>query len=74
MPDAILKLGLSKKEASQKKGGNAMDESTTTARWAIPQPWRGLFGVAVTVGYAFLITACAAANLAMGTLNGEHDT
>ena len=23
----------------------------------IPQPWRGLFGVAVTVGYTFLITA-----------------
>jgi hypothetical protein len=57
LPDAILKPSLSKKEASQKKGGNAMDESTTTARWTIPQPWRGLFGVAVTVGYAFLITA-----------------
>jgi len=34
-----------------------MDELTPTARWTITQPWRGLFGVAVTVGYAFLITS-----------------
>ncbi len=33
-----------------------MDELTPTARWTITQPWRGLFGVAVTVGYAFLMT------------------
>ncbi len=24
--------------------------------------------------FGFLIAACAAANLAIGTLNGEHDT
>ena len=34
-----------------------MDKLTPTARWTKTQPWRGLFGVAVTVGYTFLITA-----------------
>ncbi len=34
-----------------------MNELTPTARWTITQPFRGLFGVAVTVGYAFLITS-----------------
>jgi len=50
-------MGLSKNGGSQRKGGNAMDQLTPTARWTITQPWRGLFGVAVTVGYAFLITS-----------------
>lgn len=29
-----------------------------TARWTVTQPWRGLFGVLVTLGLALIITAC----------------
>lgn len=34
-----------------------MKESTPADFWDVPQPWRGIFGVAVTVGYTFFITA-----------------
>jgi hypothetical protein len=34
-----------------------MDELTPTAKWTITQPWRGLFGIVVTLGCAFTITA-----------------
>ena len=32
-----------------------MNELTPTARWTITQPWRGLFGLVVTLGLAFTI-------------------
>ena len=32
-----------------------MSELTPAERWIIPQPWRGFFGVVVTVGYTFLL-------------------
>ena len=34
-----------------------MDELTPTARWTVTQPWRGLFGIIVTLGLSFTITA-----------------
>ena len=34
-----------------------MNEQSKRPSWAITQPWRGLFGLAVTVGYAFTITS-----------------
>jgi hypothetical protein len=34
-----------------------MKESTSAGLWVIPQPWRGIFGVAVTVGFTFLMTS-----------------
>ena len=34
-----------------------MEGVEPTAGWTITQPWRGLFGVAVTLGIAFTITA-----------------
>ncbi len=34
-----------------------MDELTPKAKWTVTQPWRGLFGTAVTLWVAFTITA-----------------
>ena len=34
-----------------------MDELTPTARWTITQPWRGIFGLIVTLGAAMIITS-----------------
>ena len=34
-----------------------MDEMTPTARWTITQPWRGIFGLVVTLGAAMIITS-----------------
>ena len=34
-----------------------MDGLAPTARWTVMQPWRGLFGVVVTLGLAFTITS-----------------
>jgi len=34
-----------------------MDELTPTARWTITQPWRGIFGLVVTLGSAMIITS-----------------
>jgi hypothetical protein len=34
-----------------------MDGLSPTARWTITQPWRGLFGIAVTLGAALIITS-----------------
>jgi len=34
-----------------------MDEFNPTANWTTAQPWRGLFGVVVTLGTAFTITS-----------------
>ena len=35
-----------------------MDELTPTARWTITQPWRGIFGLVVTLGLMMIVTAC----------------
>jgi len=34
-----------------------MEKVSITARWTLIQPWRGLFGLSVTLGYAFLVTS-----------------
>ncbi|WP_300459110.1 hypothetical protein [Desulfobacula sp.] len=44
-----------------------MNELTPAERWTIPQPWRGFFGVVVTVGYTFLLTTI----FSMKTFNGH---
>ena len=33
-----------------------MGEISKKMRWTVTQPWRGLFGLAVTLGYTFLVT------------------
>ena len=34
-----------------------MDELTPKAKWTVTQPWRGLFGTALTLWVAFAIAA-----------------
>jgi len=34
-----------------------MDELTPTARWTVTQPWRGIFGLVVTLGAMLIITS-----------------
>ena len=34
-----------------------MDELTPTARWTITQPWRGIFGLIVTLGSMMIVTS-----------------
>ena len=34
-----------------------MDELTPTARWTIMQPWRGIFGLVVTLGAMLIVTS-----------------
>jgi len=35
-----------------------MNEMTPTARWTITQPWRGIFGLIVTLGAMMIVTSC----------------
>jgi hypothetical protein len=56
--DSIRNRGALKAESLKpKKGGNAMDELTPTARWTVMQPWRGIFGLIVTLGAMLIITS-----------------
>jgi len=34
-----------------------MDELTPTARWTVTQPWRGIFGLVVTLGAMLIVTS-----------------
>ena len=44
-----------------------MDEMTPTARWTITQPWRGIFGVIITLGSAMIITSIFDLQTYLGT-------
>ncbi|MBW1707135.1 MAG: hypothetical protein JRJ86_18580, partial [Deltaproteobacteria bacterium] len=35
-----------------------MDEMTPTASWTVTQPWRGIFGLVVTLGAMMIVTSC----------------
>jgi hypothetical protein len=50
-----------------KKGGKAMDGMTPTARWTITQPWRGIFGLVITLGSAMIITSIFDLQTYLGT-------
>jgi len=43
-----------------------MDELTPTAKWTVTQPWRGLFALAVTLGFALTITAYFSMEMYLG--------
>ena len=44
-----------------------MDEMTPTARWTITQPWRGIFGLIITLGSAMIITSIFDLQTYLGT-------
>jgi len=44
-----------------------MDEMTPTARWTVTQPWRGIFGLIITLGSAMIITSIFDLQTYLGT-------
>lgn len=44
-----------------------MDGLTPTARWTITQPWRGIFGLVITLGSSMIITSIFNLQTYLGT-------